>query len=111
MLGVAVGAGLLVGIGAALGLFAGSPRWPSCSGPCSTSCCIEPRESTVAARVLLALVSILVPMHFVMPYFVETGLLQLLRVLAGIALAGSYASARQAGEGRARRAEALAPAQ
>jgi hypothetical protein len=58
---------------------------------------------------LLARVLILVPMHFVMP-FVDTGLPQLLWVLAGVALAGSYASARQAGERRAPRAEALASA-
>src|SRR5438876_10061363 len=49
----------------------------------------EDPHRRVAARILLALVIVLVPMHFVMPYFVDTGLPQLL-VLAGIALAGSY---------------------
>jgi hypothetical protein len=70
----------------------------------------EDPDRRVAARVLLALVIILVPMHFVMPYFVDTGLPQLLWVLAGIALAGSYARGRVAAEGRPPRAQALAPA-
>ena len=49
-------------------------------------------------------------MHMVIPHFVDTGLPQLLWVLAGIALAGLYARAREAAEDRAPRAEVLAPA-
>jgi len=69
----------------------------------------EDPHRRVAARILLALVIVLVPMHFVMPYFVDTGLPQLL-VLAGIALAGSYGRERSAAEGRASRAYSFAPA-
>ncbi len=70
----------------------------------------EDPDRRAAARVLLALVIILVPMHFVMPYFVDTGLPQLLWVLAGVALAGSYARGRATAETRAARPEPLAPA-
>jgi hypothetical protein len=47
------------------------------------------RERAVVARTVLALVLVLLPLHLVMPYFIDTGLPHLLWGLSGLMLAAS----------------------